>query len=333
MKLYPVAGNEVPEGLQPGEVTTSDGVRLRYALGTTPRRKRGTVCIFPGRAEFIERYFETISDLTRRGFCVAIIDWRGQGGSERRLKNPLKGYVSSFRKYDLDLETFMQQIVLPDCPPPYFALAHSTGGHILLRSLTKHTWFECAAMSSPFIDIGPRFWPRPVITLAARLAVATGLGRVSVPGEGRRLLTPADYPANRLTSDLGRFTRTTRILAEHPHLGSAGPTFRWLQAAVSSINRLSRMPGTGQPRCPVLFIAAGLDRVVSTQASRAFAQRIPNVACVTVEGSRHEILNEKNELREQFWAAFDSFIADRREMPRPAGAPAPLDKAAGLPQR
>ena len=44
----------------------------------------GTVCLFQGRAECIERYFEVVNDLRRRGFAVATIDWRGQGGSDRR---------------------------------------------------------------------------------------------------------------------------------------------------------------------------------------------------------------------------------------------------------
>ena len=329
MKLYPVAGNEIPRGLQAGELTTADGMRLRYALGPTTRKLRGTVCSGPGRADFIERYFETIEDLNNRGFGVAILDWRGQGGSDRRLRNTLKGHVTSFAKYDLDLQAFMQDIVLPDCPPPYYALAHSTGGHILMRSLSQHTWFERAVITSPFIDIGARFWPRPVITVAAQAAVALGLGRIWVPGEGRRLLTPADFPGNRLTSDVGRFTRTTRILAEHPELGTTGPTFRWLSAAVDSIRHLARMPRSGEPRCPVLFVAAGLDRVVSTEASRKFALRVPNTACVTIEHARHEILNEKTELREQFWAAFDSFVDDGRDDAATAAATAPLHRVAG----
>jgi lysophospholipase len=329
MKLHSVAGNEIPSGLKAGELTTSDGVTLRYAISEPTKFNRGTVCIFPGRADFIERYFETIQDLQRRSFAVAIIDWRGQGGSQRRLRNSLKGYVRSFAKYDIDLECFVRQVVLPDCPPPYFGLAHSTGGHILMRSITRHTWFEQVIMTAPFIDVGERFWPRLVITTAARLAVALGFGRAFVPGEGRRLLTPADFPGNRLTSDLTRFTRNIRVTTEHPHLGTAGPTFRWLNAAVNSIQQLKRMPRSGEPRCPVMLVLAGLDHVVSTEASRKLAERVPNISAVTIDYARHEILNEKTELREQFWAAFDSFVADRRARVRTARGPRRLRRAAG----
>ena len=37
----------------------------------------------------------------------------------------------------------MTQIVLPDCPPPYFALAHSMGANILLRAAChRDCWFD-----------------------------------------------------------------------------------------------------------------------------------------------------------------------------------------------
>ena len=42
--------------------------------------------------------------------------------------------MRSFADYDRDLAAFMKEIVLPDCQPPYIAMAHSMGGHILLRN-------------------------------------------------------------------------------------------------------------------------------------------------------------------------------------------------------
>jgi hypothetical protein len=72
-------------------------MRLRFARweATRPPR-RGTVCVFHGRGEFIEKYFEVVADLRRRGFAVATMDWRGQGGSAHMLRNPNKGYVRSW---------------------------------------------------------------------------------------------------------------------------------------------------------------------------------------------------------------------------------------------
>src|SRR6516164_10645488 len=131
MTLLSIPANPVPEGAVTGKLKTPDGVELRFARWAPPPGRKGTVCLFQGRAECIEKYFETIRDLRARGFAVATIDWRGQGGSQRALKNGRKGYVRSFAQYQIDLETFVREIVLPDCPPPVFALGHSMGATVL----------------------------------------------------------------------------------------------------------------------------------------------------------------------------------------------------------
>src|SRR6267378_8176538 len=134
MRLISIPANPVPEQAATGMLKTPDGVQLRYARWAPPPGRKGTVCVFQGRAEFIEKYFETIRDLRARGFAVATLDWRGQGLSQRALRNSRKGYVRSFDEYAIDLDTFINEVVLPDCPPPHFALAHSMGATILLRA-------------------------------------------------------------------------------------------------------------------------------------------------------------------------------------------------------
>ena len=72
--------NPVPNGAVAGTFNARGGIRIRYARwDTTAERRIGTICLFQGRAEFIEKYFETITDLRRRGFAVATMDWRCQG--------------------------------------------------------------------------------------------------------------------------------------------------------------------------------------------------------------------------------------------------------------
>jgi hypothetical protein len=118
MRLISIPANPVPDNVVTGMLKTPDGVALRFARFEPPAGRRGTVCIFPGRTEWIEKYFETVRDLRNRGFAVAILDWRGQGLSDRTLGDRRKGYVGSFSEFDTDLETLMREVVLPDCPPP-----------------------------------------------------------------------------------------------------------------------------------------------------------------------------------------------------------------------
>ena len=322
MELIGLPGNEVPDGLKVGQLEASDGVKLRYAVSDGPPGRRGTVCIFPGRADFIERFFETINDLHARRYAVAILDWRGQGGSDRMLSNRLRGHISSFRKFDRDFDEFINQVVLPDCPPPYFALAHSTGAQILLRSIHKHTWFDRVVMSSPFVGLSEHFLPRPVIRVIAAVATAIGLGWMFVPGQAKRSLRSSDFPRNRLTSDVNRFSRDTRTLEKAPHLGLAGPTLGWLNAAINSIASLSVLKRIDQLRTPVLFVVAGADEMVSHKAALELADRVAGIAAVKIDYARHELLNERDEFREQFWAAFDSFLEQPAQgLPEPSPPP------------
>lgn len=291
-----------------GSVTAADGIGLRYAVCPGLPTGHGTVCIFQGRGDFIERYFETIRNLQSRGYDVAILDWRGQGGSDRRGSDPCRARVRSFREYDRDLTAFMTGVVLPDCRPPFLALAHSTGATVVLRALKSRNWFERAVLSAPLIDIAPVGLPRPIVRVAARFMALAGLGRLYLPGRPRRPMRAEDFPGNPVSSDRRRYLRDCRTLEAAPQLGIGGPTFGWLDAAFGAMAELARASRNTTLCAPVLIVAAGDDRLASSEASRQFARRVPGVAAVTIAGARHEPLMERDDLREQFWAAFDTFV-------------------------
>jgi lysophospholipase len=306
--LITIAGNGPPEGLKAVSLTTRDGVRLR-AAHLAVSQARGTVVIVNGRGDFIERWFETIGDLARRGYAVAIFDFRGQGGSYRRHKDHHRDSVQDFRDYENDLGTVMTQLVLPDCPPPYFALGHSTGGLIVLKSLRKRTWFHKAVLSAPFLGIHRGLWPMPVVRLLCAGFPLMGLGGLKLPGQGKYPLGQEDFPGNNLTSHPERFRRATATLDARPELGLGGATFAWLKAALSSIDSFAYARGPISFRAPILIIAAGRDRIVDTESTRRFARQNPGVAFTVIPEAQHEILSEGDPIREQFFAAFDSFIA------------------------
>src|SRR5262245_44843306 len=101
-KLYSGPENSLPLGAKAFYLKAADGMRLRAAIFETENRG-GTVILLQGRTETMEKYFETACDLQKRGFSVATLDWRGQGGSERLLPDPLKGHVRDFSDYLQDL--------------------------------------------------------------------------------------------------------------------------------------------------------------------------------------------------------------------------------------
>ena len=71
MTLLSIPANPVPEGALAGTISTPDGATLRFARWAAPVGDRGTVCVFTGRSEYIEKYFETVRDLRQRGYAVA----------------------------------------------------------------------------------------------------------------------------------------------------------------------------------------------------------------------------------------------------------------------
>lgn len=310
-RLVGFAGNAVPEGAECGYLRTSDGVRLRYALLRNGPELKGTVCLLQGRGDYIERYFETMADLRQRGYAVATFDWRGQGGSDRLARNHNKGHVGSFREYDEDLTSFISHVVLPDCPPPYYALGQSMSGCVLVRVLRERNWFNKVILTAPMFDIQTRFWPPAVARFLCRFLGRVGLGRAFIPGERRRPMSVKDFPGNDLTADGKRFARDVRTIEIAPELGIGSPTIGWARAAFDAMREVMT-PGKDRPvRVPILVVAADTERVTSTEACYRLAALEPAVVTVVVEHSRHEILMERDEVREQFWAAFDAFIEGR----------------------
>jgi lysophospholipase len=308
MTLVSIPANPVPENVVSGTIKTSDGAELRFARWAPPANRKGTVCVFSGRAESIEKYFETVRDLRDRGFAVAMIDWRGQGHSARRLRDPRKGYVRNFADYELDVEAFVQQVVLPDCPPPYFALAHSMGGAVMLRiAHAGKRWFDRMVLSAPMIDLpGHRTsFPARALLRVMRLA---GQGGSYVPGGNDQLTGLNSFINNPLTSDPVRYARNATILEEDPTLGVAAPTVAWADTAFTAMRGFRAANYPLEIRQPILMLAASNDAVVSTAAIEELAYHLRAGSHLVIAGSKHEILQEQDRYRSQFWAAFDAFV-------------------------
>ena len=286
MTLISIPANPVPEGAVTGVLKTPDGVALRFARWAPPQGRKGTLLVLPGRTEFIEKYFEVVGEARARGFAVAMIDWRGQGLSERALLDPRKGHVGSFAEYDVDLETFVREIVLPDCPPPLFALGHSMGAAVLIRSAQKgRRWFDRVVLCAPMIALGGRAGAR-FAAVSARTLRLLGLGR----------------------SDPVRHARTAAIVDAEPMLGLGSPTVAWVDAAYRAMREFSEPQYPERIRQPMLIVAAGQDEVVSTPLTGKFAIRLRVGSHLVIAGARHEILMEQDRYRTQFWAAFDAFV-------------------------
>jgi lysophospholipase len=168
-------------------------------------------------------------------------------------------------------------------------------------------WFDRMVLSAPMIDLPGRAtsWPVRALLLTMRLA---GMGGRYVPGGSDALVGTPPFADNPLTSDPVRYARNAAILEEDPSLGIASPTVAWADTAFRAMHGFRATHYPSQIRQPILMLAAGSDTIVSTAAIEEFAYHLHGGSHLVIPGSKHEILQEQDRYRAQFWAAFDAFV-------------------------
>ncbi len=301
--------NPMPEPETIGYVTTPDGVRLRYARWKAAKAPiKGTILFLQGRTEYIEKGYETINDLISKGFEVLAFDWRGQGGSDRLLEDPRKGYVDNFDDYVTDIEAIISDVALPDCRAPLFILAHSTGSLVALLAAPRiKNKIKRMVLCSPLIGLGPQIVSEGMVGLFSGGLTALGLGDLYLGGGG----TPSEnraFTANIVTSDTSRYERNQKFVEEFRDLSIGGPTASWVHAATHAMKQLANPDFYQDITTPILFLLAGNDRVVNNEAAENLAIRLRSGSSLTIDGAKHELMQERDAFREQMLAAVFSFI-------------------------
>lgn len=289
------------------------GVTIRHGLWPCGHEKiAGTVVLLTGRREFMEKYAETTTELGQRGFDVFSMDWRGQGLSQRLLPNPHKGHINDYRHYLNDLTYFIDHLVKPRAVHPVIVLAHSMGAHIALRYLHEDTLFvDRAILTSPMIDILSPVFSRATLSRLIGMANKIGLAQIYAAGNGNYRPSGQKFEANRLTSDLQRYRREQQLIRENPGLALGGVTYGWLEATFKSIDILMQPGFASEIKTPMLVLSAEKEQIVSNKAQELICTRIPGCRFTSIPGSRHEILNESDAIREVFWREFDRFTKVR----------------------
>ena len=287
--------------------TLPGGTHLRTGHWKPAGVPRGRIVLLQGRTEFLEKYAETIGELTARGFEVRALDWRGQGLSDRMLRDRHRGYVDDYATFLGDLDWFLGRIGAPPQGLPTIVLAHSMGGHVVTRALLEgRLHADRVVLSAPMIDLPVAAPLRPL----AGILAATGFATAYVPGFGGGYDPGAvKFEGNPLTSDTGRFAAMHARLAANPALAIGAPTCGWLAASLRSIRALRGLSEPGPRTCPVLLCSAEKDTVVSLPAQREICDRLPEFEFLSIPESRHEALQETDAIRARFWDAFDRFVS------------------------
>ena len=312
-QLVNIASNPMPEGGRVGYFKTSDNVQLRYAIWPKSEgAHRGTICLVQGRTEFIEKYFETIADFRRRGFAVATFDWRGQGGSDRLIGNRTLGYVDRFEDYWCDLKSFHGDILLPDCPPPFYLVGHSMGGLAsLYAGINDRMMFDRIFLSAPMVALDKQPMSMKAMARVTEALSFFGLGQMPVARKQDRPMSEATFANNPLTGDMIRYLRAVDVVRAQPSLAIGAPTVRWAASAFGAMAEAAEENFPARIKIPLLMLAAARDEVVSTAAIERLGLRLRNGRHVVLAGARHELFMETDAIRGQVFAAFDAFITEQ----------------------
>ncbi|MEM1378215.1 MAG: alpha/beta hydrolase [Pseudomonadota bacterium] len=292
-----------------GFQVTPDGYRLRFAVFSSEARpNKGTVILLHGRNEAIEKYSESISDFLARGFDVATFDWRGQGYSDRMIKNDRPGYVDDYDQYVADLEFMFKTVILPETRAPFFVVAHSMGGlAALVAAPLLANRIRRMLLTTPLLGLGDTAPTAGLLAPAMRAMCFFGLGRVAPPGKSKSIAT-TPFLETPLTTDLERYERNQKLALDGGPLNLGGPSFAWVNATLKAIARVHEPDHMAKVYIPTLVLTAGADTVVSPTAAQNYARNLRSGAHIMIDGAKHELLQEADRYRDQFFAAFDQFI-------------------------
>jgi lysophospholipase len=306
---HPVFHADLAGGPETGRawaVTAEDGTRLRIA--TWAAGPRGTVLIFPGRNEHVEKYGRVARDLAGRGWSAAALDWRGQGHSDRAPGAGDRGHIDDFTHYQSDVAALLATVRAAGLPEPYHLLAHSMGGAIGLRALAQGLPVASAAFSAPMWGLQMAAYLRPIARGAAAVGRRAGLGMRDVPtGPRESYLAVTPFDANALTTCRETYAWMVAQTLRDPRLALGRPTFRWLHAALADLRALRRLP---PPAVPLLLGLAGEETIVDNAAIRRLARGLPTARIETYAGARHELLMERPSVRSRFLDAVERLHAE-----------------------
>ncbi len=294
-----------PEGGSAYWLTASDGVRLR--IGVWDKGEHGTVFMFPGRTEYVEKYGRAAEDLRQRGFASLAVDWRGQGIADRILEKPLVGHIDKFSNFQNDVAEVVKAAEALKLPKPYFLLAHSMGGCIGLRSLTENLPVAAAAFSAPMWNINLPPVKRPLAHTAWFTSKVFGLSHVYAPdttGDNIYVLTE-NFEDNELTHNREMWGFMRSHAEARPELHIGGPSMNWVGEALKECQALAALPA---PDVPAITFLGDKESIVCKAAIERQMARWPDGQLVNLDDCRHEPLMESPELQADVFNRIAAFF-------------------------
>ena len=288
-----VAGG--PAGGAAHWLTTDDGKRIRVAHWLPEGDVRGTVMLFPGRTEYVEKYGDTAKEFVNRGYASLSVDWRGQGLADRPLDDRRIGHVEQFTDYQQDVRAVLELARHLDLPKPWYVIGHSMGGAIGLRAVLEGADFAACAFTGPMWGIFFTPIMKPLSQLTAYWGPRLGLGEKTPPTTSLdSYVISQPFEGNVLTRDPEMYQMMRDQLAAHPELALGAPSTIWLREALDECAWLMEQTA---PDIPTLTFLGSHEQIVDRKAIRARMANWPSGTLIEIPDGEHEVLMEGPEVR------------------------------------
>jgi len=293
-------------------VGTSDDVRVRVGLWPAATEDvRGTVLLFPGRTEYIEKYGDSARELASRGFATLAIDWRGQGLADRLLDEPKIGHVHQFTDYQKDIAAMLRAARALDLPRPYNLLAHSMGGTIGLRAVMEGLAVQACAFSGPMWGIYIPPIMRPVSWVITHFGPRLGYGARLTPNTSLDYYVLSQkFDGNVLTHDPDMYQMMQDQLTPHMELGLGGPSVIWLR---ESLNECETLAARASPDVPCITFLGTDEAIVDCQAVHDRMQDWQRGTLDVIEAAHHEVLMETPDIRTHVFDRLEALFSGKFE--------------------
>ena len=308
MDAMPIDRRAIPSGARLSDWKADDGWRLRVmdwpqAAGVPVR---GALLFLGGRGDFIEKYIEAMAHWHRAGWHVTTFDWRGQGASRAEGgPSPDDGFDPLVH----DLAAFAQEWAEGQ-PGPHVAIAHSMGGHLLLRALAEEGLpLTAAVLVAPMIGINTGPIPSWLGAPLARLLQKAGRGAAPIASDYQASIEGKSARQNRLTASAERYADEKWWHGKEPGYDLGIPTWNWVAAAYRSMAALTP-DALARIDMPMLILATDRDKLVDTPAIRRAAALIPGAALAMFDAA-HEILREEDGVRYAALTRIDAFLDEQ----------------------
>ena len=299
MEIAPL-GTKMPSTLPKGTayyVTTSDNKRIRVGVWKVAENKLGTICLFPGRAEYIELMEPMITDFLTEGFSVIILDWRGQGLSERLTHDTMLGHVGDFGEYQFDVDALISLAGQLKLPRPRFMVSHSMGGCIGLRAINRGLKFNASAFLAPMWGIHLPQWQSMIAGPVAKGLCGLRLGQLYAPGHNSTpVIKRTPFEKNPFTTDRISFEYWLNQCKTLPNRQIGGPSISWLHAA---LKETAELKSSTSPSIPADIFLGDNDTTVSASEIQRRSEFWNRSKLHILKGARHDLPMESPKFRRQ----------------------------------